>query len=181
MGFRRRWGCSHWSVAWLIWNVGHHFRIRLWLRPWIRLYLCNIPSFGSSPWFMEELRQLKWEKRNVECYWHSTGDEPDQIRVKALQGLLQGLPFGGKHQYFPKFILSSHLAALFHVTLPSWVEGAQRTPCKGVQKNLFSICQSYWYSLKVGCWPCCRSRGDAWSVLPGYLESVWTYWACQSV
>lgn len=125
-----------------------------------------IPSFGSSPWFMEKLRQLRWEKRNVECCWHSIGDEPDQIRVKALQGILQGLPFDSKHQYFPIFILSvdSHLAALFHVILPSWVKGAQGTPCRGVQKNLFSICQSYWYSLTVGFWPCCRSRGGAWSV-----------------
>lgn len=34
-------------------------------------------------WFIEQLWKVKQEKRNVECYLHSTGDEPDQIHVRV--------------------------------------------------------------------------------------------------
>lgn len=90
-----------------------------------------------SLWLMERLRQMKWQKKHPEHSWHSTREKLDWTQVRATIKAFHVVVKVMKHQYFFAFIAILWLYFRWH--MPSWVEGAQRTPGRGLWKNLFNI------------------------------------------
>lgn len=67
---------------------------------------------------MEDLREMKKEKKHLECHWRSTRNKFNRTWIRVDIKALFVTVRMGKHQYFSMLVVSTgcHPTALFWVT-----------------------------------------------------------------
>lgn len=112
---------------------------RIYFKEWILDFFC---WRWKKKWRFTDTYDR--EKRQLEHCWCSTGVKLEQTWIRSVANVYFVMVTAKKYQYF-SVLISWWIAVwcpCFWWHLPSWLEQAWRIPCKGFQKNLFSLWQT---------------------------------------